>query len=176
MSAHACLDLPTFLGNDVHVTETPRERLARLMEDRRRELGLTWDEIAFRGSTHAETLRQVRKGERRIRPITRRAIEVGFAWTEGSVERILQGGDPTPVQPSLGHAGSHDQEDRDQRIAHLAEDIKEVLDDETLPAEARYAIAEMLMEEWKKEELTASDRRRAQARQAKEVWKRAKSA
>lgn len=76
------------------MAEDPRDRLAQYMEDRRDELRLTWDQIASKGSTHAETLRQVRKNRREITKQTKRAIEIGLEWRTGSVDNILGGGTP----------------------------------------------------------------------------------
>lgn len=67
------------------------------MEDRRDDLTLTWDQVAAKGSTHAETLRQVRKHRREISRQTKRAIEIGLDWRTGSVDRILAGGQPEPL-------------------------------------------------------------------------------
>lgn len=68
-----------------------RDLLAQHMETRRQELRLTWDQVAVRGSITAETLRQVRIGDRPIRPLTKRAIEEGLDWPAGTVDAILTG-------------------------------------------------------------------------------------
>jgi hypothetical protein len=65
------------------------------MDERRKELRLTWNQVAQRGSTTDETLRQVRTGQQRIQAMTMRAVEAGLQWGKGSVESILDGGDPT---------------------------------------------------------------------------------
>lgn len=64
------------------------------MEERRLDLGLTWEEVASRANLKYETIRGVRKGESRGRPMTRRAMSVALGWTPDSVDRILRGEDP----------------------------------------------------------------------------------
>lgn len=66
------------------------------MEARRGELRLTWDQVAARGSITAETLRQVRIGDRPIRALTKRAIEDALDWPTGTIDSILSG---DSVQP-----------------------------------------------------------------------------
>lgn len=77
--------------------DTNRVRLAQLMEARREKLGLTWEQVALKGSITDETLRQVRRNRRVISRGTRRAIEAGLDWATGSVDQILSGGDPQPL-------------------------------------------------------------------------------
>lgn len=79
------------------MTEDGRDRLARIMEERRGEIGRTWDDVAAKGSTHAETLRQVRKHRREITRKIKRAIEEGLDWHTGSVDRVIAGGYPAPL-------------------------------------------------------------------------------
>lgn len=71
-----------------------RSRLAQLMDERRVQLGLTWNEVAERASLTKEGLRTVRTGTRKIMPLTKGGIEVALAWQQGSVDAILAGGTP----------------------------------------------------------------------------------
>lgn len=81
--------------------QTPeRIRLRRFMQTRQRKLGRTWAEIAAKGGVKANTLYRVRVGTEAILPTTRRAIEAGLDWDQGSVDAILAGGDPTPASSS----------------------------------------------------------------------------
>ena len=68
------------------------------MERRRLDLGLTWREAAEAGSISYEVIRAIRNGNGQIRPLSKRGIEVGLHWEGGSVDRILAGGDPVPVE------------------------------------------------------------------------------
>lgn len=74
-----------------------RERLALLMDDRRRELRLTWDQVAAAAGVNRETLRLIRQGDGQLRPLTKDGIEDALQWQRGSIDAILAGGDPTPI-------------------------------------------------------------------------------
>jgi hypothetical protein len=74
-----------------------RERLAALMEERRLELDLTWEQVAEAADLHYETLRSARNENAGIRKMTKRAIDRGLQWTPGSVDLILNGGDPVAL-------------------------------------------------------------------------------
>ena len=82
-----------------------RHRLAELMEARRLDLGLYWQDVVdaavaagFRLSL--KTLHSVRAGIAGIRPMTQRAIETGLQWEHGSIQRILDGDDPVNALPA----------------------------------------------------------------------------
>ncbi|MER7213530.1 MULTISPECIES: hypothetical protein [Streptosporangium] len=77
-----------------------RSRLAQLMDERRVQLGLTWNQVADRANLTKEGLRTVRTGTRKIMPLTKGGIEVALAWQQGSVDAILAGGTPEEVPPS----------------------------------------------------------------------------
>ncbi|GGK93780.1 hypothetical protein Ppa06_61970 [Planomonospora parontospora subsp. parontospora] len=78
--------------------ETPRRRLARLMTERRDELGLYWNDVAERAGLTKEGLRSVRGGAGTMRPPTKRGIEAALRWARGSVDRILEGGAPVALE------------------------------------------------------------------------------
>ena len=73
-----------------------RARLAALMDERRLELRLTWQDVADRGGISLRALANARTGDAEIRPLTQAGIEGGLQWERGSVARILAGGDPVP--------------------------------------------------------------------------------
>ncbi len=98
-----------------------RKRLADCMESRRLDLRLTWGQVAERGGTTTETLRQARTGSTRIMPLTRRAIEDGLGWAKGSVRAVLDGGDPVPLD---GHAALDPDEHAILTSRTLSEDQK----------------------------------------------------
>lgn len=82
------------------------------MEDRRVYLGVKWAEVAARGGISTETLRQIRSGASPMRPLTKRAVELGLAWTHGSVDRILNGDEPVideTTENDIRHGTSTDQ-------------------------------------------------------------------
>jgi len=74
-----------------------RQRLADLMERRRLDLGLTWREVAEAGNISYEVIRAIRNRNGQIRPLSKRGIEAGLRWVPGSVQSILDGGDPAPA-------------------------------------------------------------------------------
>lgn len=76
---------------------TVRARLAQLMDERRVQLGLTWNQVADRASLTKEGLRTVRQGTRKIMPLTKWGIELALHWQSGSVDSVLDRGDPTPL-------------------------------------------------------------------------------
>ncbi|GGL56437.1 hypothetical protein [Planomonospora parontospora] len=86
--------------------ETPRRRLARLMTERRDELGLYWNDVAGRAGLTKEGLRSVRGGAGTMRPPTKRGIEAALRWTRGSVDRILEGGAPVALEEETTVAGA----------------------------------------------------------------------
>jgi hypothetical protein len=92
--------------------ETPRERLARLMDDRRATLDLRWVDVAERANITTEGLRGIRYGTGEIRSLTKRGIEDALHWEHGSITAVLAGGEPTPVdaEPSSDPA-AEDEED-----------------------------------------------------------------
>lgn len=78
-----------------------RERLAQHMDSRRVDLALRWADVAAMSGVSTETLRQARQGPGAIRPLTKRGIERALQWEAGSVNRILAGGEPVPVNVKI---------------------------------------------------------------------------
>lgn len=72
-----------------------RERLNRLMDERRADLRLRWADVATRAGLTKEGLRGVRQGPGSIRSLTKRGIEDALRWAPGSIDSILSGGTPT---------------------------------------------------------------------------------
>jgi transcriptional regulator with XRE-family HTH domain len=81
--------------------EKPHERLDRFMNDRRLQLpkigGKTvkWFQVAERAGITVTTLTALRKGQNVPTEDTKRGVEHALAWEPGSVDAILDGGDPT---------------------------------------------------------------------------------
>lgn len=69
------------------------------MDERRGELGLTWNDVAERTGVSPETIYRVAKGRQRgpMRTTTKRGIERALNWAPGSIDTIATGGEPTPV-------------------------------------------------------------------------------
>jgi hypothetical protein len=85
----------------------PRERLAKLLDERRAELRMRWRDVAERAGITVEGLRNLRVGTGRIRSTTKRGLEDALGWRPGSVDEILGGGEA--ALRGGGHAGpSHE--------------------------------------------------------------------
>ena len=71
------------------------DHLARLIRERRAELGLTQREIHSVGGPSPATLYQLESGQRgSYRPHILRRLERALGWDAGSVRRVLAGGVP----------------------------------------------------------------------------------
>lgn len=79
------------------------QRLAQLVVRRRGALGLTQVEVAQRGPLSLDRVQAI-EGMRstRYRAGTIAALERALEWRHGSVEAILAGGDPTPIEGAAG--------------------------------------------------------------------------
>ena len=92
-----------------------RRRLGTLMDQRRLELGLRWQDVADAGGVSLKALHSARTGNASIRPLTQQAIENGLRWEHGSIQRVMEDGDPIPLRAVTGVelADATEQEDRE---------------------------------------------------------------
>jgi transcriptional regulator with XRE-family HTH domain len=83
-----------------HDDEQPPERVAlrTYIEERLDDLGMSLEQLAEKTGLHPETIRRVRKGVARISVSTRRALERALEWAPGSINAILAGGRPIPLE------------------------------------------------------------------------------
>jgi hypothetical protein len=125
------------MPHDRCVEETPRERLSRLMDERRRFLRRTWDQVAVDASITYETIRQVRGGTGEIRPLTKRGIEDALRWTPGSVDRILQGGAPGEFEVRPGDLFA-------LTLDPVEKLIQEIYADESMPEERKQELVRLI--------------------------------
>lgn len=95
---------------------SPHERLDAAMDERRLDLNMTWQDVAQEASVSAAALRAMRTGVNTPSPLTRRRLEDALRWQRGSIEAILEGGSPTPID--VGHAADAD-EITDARLDRL---------------------------------------------------------
>jgi hypothetical protein len=73
-------------------------RLGRLMDERRLDLGLDWQDVASRAGVSSKTLYNARLPSAPLpAPRTRRKIEDALRWQPGSMERVHGGADPEPA-------------------------------------------------------------------------------
>jgi len=83
-----------------------RRRLAELMEQRRLELGLTWQQVADAGDVSVRSIHAARTGTADIRPLTARGISTGLRWAPDSVKKILTKREPEPLHPEAAEPAS----------------------------------------------------------------------
>ena len=102
-----------------------RRHLADLMDDRREELRLTWEQVAQLAGVSRETIRQTRMGDSEIRPLTRRGIEDALQWEAGSIAAILDGGQPTVASEQPGPPLHPVPEVADERLDRMEEDFRQ---------------------------------------------------
>lgn len=69
------------------------------MDERRGELGLTWHEVAEAAGVSVPTLRRNANDPSGMRTTTKKKIERALRWESGSIDAILDRGEPTPVEP-----------------------------------------------------------------------------
>lgn len=74
----------------MEIDSETRERLAAAMEARAVDLDMTWREVAAVANLSYETLRAVRRGTGAIPPRTRRKIDRGLSWPQGTVNSIIE--------------------------------------------------------------------------------------
>ncbi|MCX4676753.1 helix-turn-helix transcriptional regulator [Streptomyces sp. NBC_01433] len=86
------------------------------MNARRLQLGMAWKEVATAAGISYETLRAVRKGQTSGAPLTLRKLEQALRWMQGSINRVEQGGKPTP-DPAAEAAGGRAPDLSDPRAA-----------------------------------------------------------
>ncbi|CAG6392728.1 helix-turn-helix domain-containing protein [Streptomyces cocklensis] len=78
--------------------ETPWARVGTALRAARKAQELTQAELAARADVSAGTIRAIERGQefQKVTP-TLRAVEAAIGWAEGSVQAILDGGEPTPA-------------------------------------------------------------------------------
>lgn len=105
------------------MTRSRYDRLADLMDQRRLDLDLDWNEVAEAAKISDATLRAVRNGRTQPSPRTIRGIERALRWEHGSFQSVLDDGDPVPAgtRRPAGSAREDDQAAEDRlRAAEMA--------------------------------------------------------
>ncbi|MFI6496818.1 hypothetical protein [Nonomuraea typhae] len=80
--------------SDKETDPAARAHLAETMDDRRVQLGLTWNQVAEKAGLTKEGLRSVRQETRKMMPLTKRGIEDALRWAAGSIDLVLAGNVP----------------------------------------------------------------------------------
>lgn len=78
------------------MAQEPHKRLDDALSDRRLDLGMRWNQVAQAAGVSPEALRAIRRGSYRPSPDTARALDNALRWEPGSVQAVLDGGEPTP--------------------------------------------------------------------------------
>jgi hypothetical protein len=78
-------------------SDSPRARLARLIAERRRELGLSAARAAVLADVARNTWATAENGAREVRDENFAGIERALHWHAGSVAIVLEGGEPTAL-------------------------------------------------------------------------------
>lgn len=103
-----CCDMLRSSQRDSNRPETPAMEtttpLGEAMNQRRIELGLSWDQIADKAQVSTAFLREYRKGRKGARDLTKALLEDALKWRRGSLDAIAAGGQPEPADeiPTIG--------------------------------------------------------------------------
>lgn len=105
------------------MTEQPRERLARALRDRRKELGMSQPDLAKASGVSVGTI-QSAEGTRPAwsAPRSMPAILRALGWARGSDQLIMNGSDPIPLESEPGPTDGTDDppptDDLPLRVSH----------------------------------------------------------
>lgn len=105
-----------------------RQRLADALRKRRAELRLTQTAIADQAGVSLATVNQMERMQRDdFRTVTKALIEAVLRWTPGSIDRLLEGGDATPLpEPQLTAVPSTDPASLPSELARMVEQLPAV--------------------------------------------------
>jgi transcriptional regulator with XRE-family HTH domain len=81
---------------------TRNRRLAERLNQRRIVLRLQWQEVADRAGISAAHLRNFRNGQGTLGDLAKASLEDALRWKRGSIDAVLQGGEPTEVASVSG--------------------------------------------------------------------------
>lgn len=93
-----------------------RVRLRTYLEARRGRLRLTIDDVAEAAGVRSNTYARVRDGDRPIQPATASGIEDALQWAPGSVQCILDGGEPVECGPGEHRASERGDASADSEL------------------------------------------------------------
>lgn len=99
---------------------SPHEHLDAALDARRVELHMSWRDLTNTAGISYEALRAIRRGGRTPSLVTKRRVEDALQWAPGSIDAILDGGDPTPLDVPERPAPTAD-DDLDAQLAEAQE-------------------------------------------------------
>lgn len=73
-------------------------KLGQAVKERRLELGLSVRTAAAQADINRATWGTLEEGDRRLSRHLWKSVEATLSWTPGSIDRILAGGNPTPLR------------------------------------------------------------------------------
>lgn len=79
-------------------------RAETIMDERRQQLDMMWKDVAEAAKLSAQSLLDFRQGKTNPRQLTKRRIDAALGWEAGSLQAVLDGGDPTPLPEEQGTA------------------------------------------------------------------------
>src|SRR5690606_12896543 len=77
----------------------PHSRLNEAMNNRRLELGMTWNKVAAAAKNSPEALRAIRRGDYKPSELTAQQLEQALQWGLGTMKRLLSE-EEAPVTPT----------------------------------------------------------------------------
>lgn len=84
--------------SDAEGDKESRARLDKVMTARAEDLDLLWNQVADQAGMSYGNLHKIRTGAISITSRAKRGIERALQWERGSVDNVLAGRDPTPIQ------------------------------------------------------------------------------
>lgn len=105
--------------------DSPSDRLAIAMEQRRLELDLAWKDLASAAKVSVATLGAIRRGVNEPSALNKRRLENALRWEHGSIEAILTGGEPTTVADAAD-SQAPEGEHQDPLVAELAQQLEQL--------------------------------------------------
>lgn len=106
------------------------------MDERRGDLGLTWDQLASAAGVSVVTLRRNAADPTGMRTTTRKGIERALHWAAGSIPAILAGEEPIQI-------AEESPAELDDELQELAE-LREMAETAQARAEESLAVAREL--------------------------------
>lgn len=133
----------------VEINDEARERLARLVAERRKSISLSVSGAARQAHIDRGTWTGVEKGTRETEEYNYASVERVLGWEPGSIDTVLAGGDPT-VQQVVPDAPPPNQE----RLGPLPDDdaIAAVMRSSRIPEEQKRRIVRILIEDRDREQ------------------------
>ncbi|ANA85505.1 hypothetical protein PBI_BLUEBERRY_43 [Gordonia phage Blueberry] len=121
-------------------------RLGTYLVERRRQLGLSQLDVWKAGGPSNSTLTGIENGTApKVSPSTMRKLDAALQWEEGSANRTLEGGEPTPVERSADNRATADLHDIATLLDRLIEDTAIIVNEAREvagPGSRVYSIAE----------------------------------